>query len=58
MNGYNPKRYGKLNKHKAIIKYPLQGGGGMYERKWCKTVAKLEKKAISISTYKWVPNEP
>jgi hypothetical protein len=21
MNGYNPKRYRKLNKHKAIIKY-------------------------------------
>lgn len=57
MNGYNPKRYRKLNKHKAIIKYLLQGGG-MCESKWCKTIAKLEKKAMSISTYRWVPNEP
>jgi hypothetical protein len=40
MNGYNPKRYRKLNKHEAIIKYLLQGGG-MYERKWCKTGAKI-----------------
>ncbi len=40
MNGYNPKTYRNLNKHEAIIKYLLQGGG-MYEKEMVQNCSKI-----------------